>query len=293
MNIASINTIRYNGPQSVEQDVKLALETFDQLISFQPTQYLNHNVITVTGVDGSETSIDAIAVYLVGAIAECIDLNLEIRAILFDDHTVLRDIRVDVTSRVGDDNISDHEKRTERNPWIWEGISHLMLHLSRLGNRSHPPGKIVAKTLPNLSVKDHGIDLIALYGTDSLGISACECKAYLERPSEAITDASNFLREIDEKSRDAEIRRAISLFRPALSDSQQRMLYGAFWHNERAYFPMVCCDADADSDWSMSREVINRLKPPPNRKFLIPLSIHSARSFFDAIADSMRKYAGS
>ena len=293
MNIASINAIRYNGPQGVEQDVKLALETLDQLIFFQPTQYPNHNVITVTGVDGSETSIDAVAVYLVGVIAECIDLNLEIRANLFDDHTARRDINIYVTDRIGDDDISDLEKTTERNPWIWEGISHLMLHLSRLGKSSHPPEMIVAKTLPNLSVKDHGIDLIALYGIDSLGVSAGECKAYLDRPSDAVRNAANLFREIDEETRDAEIRRAISLFRSALSDSQKAKLIDAFWRSERAYFPMVCYDASVDVDWSVSREVIDRLKPPPNRKFLVPLSIQNARSFFDSVADSMRNYAGS
>ena len=293
MNTSSTNAIRYEGPQCIERDVKLALETLSHTIFFEPTQYPNHNVIKVEGMGGSETTIDAVAVYLVGVIAECINLNLEIRAILFDDHTARRDINLYVTDRIGDDDVSDLEKRTERDPWIWEGISHLMLHLSRLGKSSHPPEMIIAKTLPNLSVKDHGIDLIALYGTDSLGVSAGECKAYLNRPSEAVRNAAILFSKIDEETRDVEIRRAISLFRSGLSDSQKAKLTDTFWRSERAYFPMVCYDASVDVDWSVNREVIDRLKPPPNRKFLVPLSIQNARSFFDSVADSMRNYAGS
>lgn len=84
-----------------------------------------------------------------------------------------------------------------------------MLHLSVKNGSCHPPDRILVKSSIHLDVKDHGLDVIALYGTDALGVTAGECKAYLYRPGEAIADAANRLREVDQELRDA--RRAHTL----------------------------------------------------------------------------------
>ncbi len=277
---------------NLADDVQVALDELNELLSVEFDEHKTHCVIEICDFEERQEVVVGIAVYLVGAIASCVECNLDIRRALFDEETGDRDLYHDVVDVIGEDNsISNEKKTTERDPWLWEGISHLLFHLSRTDEEKHPPSRIIAKTSIHLDVKDHGLDLIALYGTDELGVSAGECKAYLERASDAIADAANRLGEVDEKLRDAEIRAAMSQFRPSLTADQREKLVGSFWHGERAYFPMVCCDKEHKVNWSKKRKVITRLKPPRDKKHLVPAAIEDAKSFFDEIADEMREYA--
>lgn len=282
----------YSGPKDLKNDVQLALKALHQLISANIEDCKNHRVICLTGFESNNELIAAIAIYLTGAIAGCIDFHLNVRTALFDEVQIERDLYQDIVHVVGVDNtISKEKKQSERNPWFWEGISHLLLHLSYFDQNLHPPDKILAKSSIHLFVKDHGLDIIALYGDKHLGITAGECKAYLTRPADAITDSANKLHEIDHHLRDAEIRQTISQFQAGLPSEVRDRLTTVFWRDERAYFPMVCCDETSSSNWAYDRSVIKKLKRPPDRKFLVPVAIKDAESFFDLLADAMRKYA--
>jgi len=287
------NSPEYRGPERINDDVRLALQNLHTLVSVEVSEHEHHCVIRIYGLDQRDTIIKGVAVYMVGAIASCIEFNLKIRAALFNEDTLKRDLYRDVVEVVGQDNdMADESKTCERNPWIWEGICHLIFHLSLNNEANHPPGRLLAKSSIHINVKDHGLDVIALYGTGSLGVTTGECKAYLQRPGEAITDAANRLGEVDRKSRDVEIRAALAQFRPSLTPDKQKMLAGTFWHEERAYFPMVCCDSTHSVNWTTNRVVLTRLKPPANRKYLVPASIDNAESFFDAVSEAMRQYTG-
>lgn len=282
----------YQGPNRLNDDVQTALKNLNNFLSFEISEHDNHSVIQITGLDQRDDVVQGIAVYLTGAVASCIEFNMSVRAALFNEETLTRDLYRDVERVIGQDNNIDTTVKTyERNPWIWEGICHLMFHLSLLNNKSHPPDLLLAKSSIHLDVKDHGLDIIALYGTEKLGVTAGECKAYLERPASAITDAANRLEEVDSNSRDAELRAALSQFRSSIPPDKQDMLVGTFWLNERAYFPMICCEITHSVDWSRNRRVLERLNPPSNRKFLVPAAINGAESFFDAISETMRQYA--
>lgn len=284
--------IKYSGPPNFADDISLALGTIASKLIVNLNEHECHCTIEATGLDNRVDIINGISVYLVGAIAGCIDFNLSLRSALFNESSLIRDLYNDVIRVIFDRNDIDNElKIYDRNPWIWEGISHLILHLSILNNLYHPPDRLLMKSSIHLNVKDHGLDIIALYGSDSLGITAGECKAYLSRPADAISDAAGKLEEVDNKLRDAEIRATISQFRPILRPEYQAKLTNAFWHNERAYFPMICCDKSFSRNWGFKRVSIERLKPPRNRKFLVPSVIENAEVFFDAISASMRRYS--
>jgi hypothetical protein len=280
----------YYGPNQLAEDVELAMVDLNRLLSVDVTEYSHHTVLLFGGIDTRQPVVAGLAVYLVGAIAGCIRHDMALRSSLFDEETLARDLHLDVVAVVGaDSEISVREKTYERNPWIWEGISHLLLHLSVKNSDNHPPAPLIAKNSIHLNVKDHGLDIIALYGSNRYGITVGECKAYLERPADAIADAATMLEGVDKEYRDAEIRSMMSQF--SLSSEEEAKLVGAFWHDERAYFPMVCCDQAASVDWDRDRIALTRLSPPPNRKFLVPAAIDSAGSFFDSVSDSMRRYA--
>lgn len=258
----------------------------------QLSTHESHSLISISGLDHRKDILEAIAVYLVAAIAQCLDSNFQIRNALFGETSFNRDIHNDVTKVIGVDNtISSDIKRDERNPWLWEGLSHLLINLSISINEIHPPQPIIMKTSIHLDVKDHGLDLIALYGDDELGISTGECKAYLESPGRAITDAASRLSEVDSHSRDAEIRATISQFRPSLSATDKAKLSGTFWHDEKTYLPMVCCDQGNATSFTRNRKSLRVLGPPIDKKLLIPVSIKDAKLFFDLLSDEMRLYA--
>jgi len=282
----------YNGPTQLREDVETAIQVLGTLIPATVAQYDTHCVIQLDGFDDEPDVINAIAVYLVGTIAACVDTTLVIREALFAEGGYTSALNRDVATVIGQNNAITPTFRTNtRDAWLWEGISHLIVHLSRFDANKHPPAQVLAKTSVHLSVKDHGLDLIALYGTDDLGISAGECKAYLSRPATAIKDASDKLHEVDDSKRDAEIRQALAQFRAGLPTNLQSEITGAFWRNERAYFPLVCCDGDSEVDWTVSRVPLCRLEVPPEQRFLVPVVVPNAGEFFDAVADAMRAYA--
>ena len=280
----------YLGPHSLKRDVTLALDVLAERLSIEQSAGESHSVLFVTGLTHAQ-SLEATAVYLVAAIAHAIQANLRIRKALFDTNDLHRDLKNDIMSVVAGEDADDNFKTTRRDPWMWEGISHMLVHLSRRDSRFHPSGPVLAKIGLKLDLTDHGFDVIAIYNADEVGISAGECKAYLDNPSRAITDASNVLHEIDENKRDSDLRAAVSQLQSALDDPLQATLAGAFWKRERSYLPFICCDDDRSLDWLQARSVLRRLDVPISRKILYPLPLLHGKGTFDRIARLMHSYA--
>ncbi len=155
----------------------------------------------------------------------------------------------------------------------------------------HWPDQLIVKSSLSFNVKEPGTDIVGIYGTNVIGFSAGECKAYLERPSQAITDACKQLGRYDSRTKDKDVRAAISQFRSFLPTDAAQSIARAFWRDERTYFPMICCDNGSAINWDTERQSISQLKRPPNRKFVVPLAIEQAITFFDRLSDAIRSYA--
>ncbi len=280
----------YSGPVDMVADVKTALEILSECLSIKQTECETHSVIVVHGFDDDE-ALEATAIYLVSSISQNIEANLQIREALFDEAEISRELESDVISVVGKLDVGNEFKRMTRDPWIWEGISHMFIHLSRFDHDFHPIGRVLAKTNIKYDVHDHGLDVIAIYESDDLGISAGECKAYFNDPTRAIIDAANKLREVDANIRDIELRSAVNQLRSALDNNVKSKLAGSFWRNERGYLPFVCCDAEYARDWNKKRKILLQLDIPVSHKILFPLSLLDARRKFDRICELMRIYA--
>ena len=271
------------------QDTNAAIALLAERLCIDQSVGQSHSVLLVHGCDDDE-SLEATAVYLVAAIAQTVDSILRIRQALFDSTHLNRDLTTDIVSVIGDQNSDDDFKARRRDPWIWEAISHMLIHLSRLNDKFHPSGQVLAKTVLKHNVNDHGLDLIAIYRATDLGISAGECKVYLNDPARAIADASNRLSEIDENKRDVDLRAVVTQLRGLLADDVQASLAGAFWRNERSYLPFICCDDERSLNWVGPRTALQRLDVPVNRKILYPFPLVHARNTFDRICELMRSY---
>jgi hypothetical protein len=279
----------YKGAYRLTEDLKTALQTLATCLSIQQSECDTHTCVQLNNFEADE-ALEATAIYLVSSIAQTIDANLQIREALFDEVTAQRDLLADILSVIGEEDSEEEFKTMVRDPWIWEGMSHMIVHLSRYNPSFCPAGSIVATSGIKYDVHDHGLDLIGIYDSGELGIVAGECKAYSKNPGSAITDASNKLREIDTNKRDIEIRSTVNPLRSGMSLDDQERVAGAFWRKERSYMPFVCCDIDSAKDWLRNRNSMRRLSVPVSRKVLLPLALSTVRSRFDQICDQMREY---
>lgn len=280
----------YKGPRELPEDVDSALRVLASTLSVSLSECNTHCVVKIDSFD-HPSALAATAVYLVSCIAQTIEANLQVRQALFDEEAFARDLYDDIVSVIGDDSADDEFKTMVRNPWMWEAISHLIVHLSRLNTGFHPVGQVLTKTIVKHDVHDHGLDLISIYRASVVGITAGECKAYFDDPAQGITDATGKLGEVDSNKRDIEIRAAVNHMRSALDKDSQKELAGSFWKNERSYVPFVCCDDTHASDWNRNRKSLRRLGVPVSRKLLVPLSLPKARDAFDTICEGMRFYS--
>lgn len=280
----------YKGPHHLAEDVSLALDRLANILEVERLDCGTHSTLISTNYQ-NEVFLQAATVYLVAAISQSITTNLAIRrALLFDEEDLVRSLHSDVAKVIREGNDDERFNRMTRDPWMWEGISHLLLHASRRTPAFHPPGQILATTGVKLDVHDHGLDIIAIYIDEHLGITTGECKAYLGRPTDAIRDAANKLREVDRHERDGEIRAALNRMVDSLTPEQQAGVARAFWHESRSHFPFVCCDADHALDWNSDRQCLGDLNVLVPRKFLFPLPIAEARRVFNSVANRMRTY---
>ena len=280
----------YKGPTNLAADVETALQTLNKRLILTSQLTATHTVLNIDGF-GEGDALEATAIYLVGAVAVSVKQNMSVRKALYDEADIKRDLLADVVSIIGSNNQIDDAFRTKsRDPWIWEGISHLLVHLSRQAPAFHPSGFVVSKTSVKHDVNDHGLDLVALYRNGAIGVSAGESKAYMSDPARGIRDASNRLREVDLNKRDSELRSTVDQLQLSLPENEQDQIAGAFWRNERTYLPFVCCDVNHAEDWTVDRPTLTRLDVTASKKLLVPLSIKSPHNTFDSICSRMREY---
>ncbi len=282
--------LEYKGPKELAADVDKALGSMTRELRITHTEHETHSLVLISNFCQPKC-LRATAVYLVAAIAQSIDANLRIRSALFDEVDITRDLSADVSKVLREADAEAEYKTMVRNPWLWEGISHMLVHLSRRSPLYHPSGPILAKTSIKYDVHDHGLDMIAIYGEENLGLTAGECKAYLADPAGGIRDASKKLGEVDSNVRDIEMRAAVNQLRTALPEAAMSALAGSFWRNERSYLPFVCCDASHAVNWNRGRKSLRLLAVPVARKLLMPLVLDDALKTFDAICTYMRAYA--
>lgn len=280
----------YSGPHKLPTDVARALQVLATTLVLEQSRCQTHSVLRTENLD-EESCVEATAIYLVSAIAQSIEANLMIRKALFDEDSLARDLHADVVAVIGNPATNAEFKTMKRDPWLWEGISHMLIHLSREEKQFHPSGNVLAKTSIKYDVNDHGLYVITIYDASGLGISAGECKAYLADPARAIVDATQKLSEVDSNKGDIEIRAAVNQLRSALKVKARKQLAGSFWKDERTYIPFVCCDEEYARDWNRNRNSLRKLGIPVSRKILMPLVLPNVRAAFDRICDYMRLYA--
>jgi hypothetical protein len=279
--------------QQIENDVNQALQTLCDILVVEFTHHETHHLLKISGFCRSQECLECLAEYCVGQIASAVQANLSIRADLLgiDEESIDRLI-LDVYSIIGMDNndLTEEQKATERNPWIFEAISHLIIHLSRYRPEFHPVGNILGLLPVHGKVKEQGLDLIAIYTTGDIGLGVGESKAWENKPSPALRKAAMKFVDVDLGGYDPEIRKTVNLIRASLPEEYQNQITGVFWRDEKSYYPFIGYGSGKKPRWKARRKVLEALDVPISRRILVPLPIDDFQDFFDDLSDKMREY---
>ena len=95
----------------------------------------------------------------------------------------------------------------------------------------HPVGNILTMKPVNISSKDHGLDIAAIYQVNdrSFGLSIIECKAYKNNPNKAISEAVSLFKKVDKGFYATRIRQSIQLMRHSLPAQMQEIISTSLW----------------------------------------------------------------
>lgn len=283
--------------QRLEQDIDRCLESLSGRLRVGSADAGTHQLLTIIGIDCSQECLQDLAVYCVGQIAKAVQINLEIKADLLgiDNEDARVQLINDVYSVIGENNdaLTDLQKRDERDPWLFEALSHLFVHLSTRRGDFLPVGIPIGLTMTHRGAKEPGLDLVAIYVSTAVGLSVGESKAREDGPSNGLREAAKKFVEVDLGNYESELRTIVGQMRYAMPTEYQGQMTGAFWRNERAYLPFICYDSKHNPRWTDEREALRPLDVPATHRILVPLPVENFRKFFDDLADAMRAYLAS
>ena len=284
--------------RKLETDINDALAVLKDTLRCSSSNCESHVTVIVAGLTDDERVLEAIARYLVGIRASAIDAALNIKAELEDTQEDRSEILKSVIQIVKQEVALPRDPSPgwvirERNPWIAEGIWHLLMALAASRPDIHPPGLILLLNYPHIKAKDHGLDVSAIFdGTNGMGFSIIETKAYKDDPNGAISDATDFFREVRKGTHDSRIRQVIQTMRKALPETEQHRISGSFWKRNRVYiYNQHCSQSDGAPRWTSRRPSLEALLSANERVFIMPNDLADFDQFFDDIANRMRRYA--
>ena len=180
----------------------------------------------------------------------------------------------------------DNWKRTWRNAWIAEVLTHALL----LIRRDHPSdwilGDVVALLRPHPLPKRQGLDSVAIYEEDGSSVVAIgETKASRDHGSEQLTEACDIFDDVDEGLYGPDLRDAIDQLADVLPAYLAATISNDIWRNERCYAPAIVHQIQFDC--ATSRPRLRRLQPIKERKRVLLLTTSDFDRFNDDAAAAM------
>jgi hypothetical protein len=253
----------------------------------------SHIALSVSGL-AEPAVIDALGLYLVGLLAGIVRTNLRLSAALLDRTPEGRaQLASDVEARLTPpDGASpyavEHFVADVRDPWIAEGIGHVILAVRNRVETLCLSGAVAAITVPHGKPSQQGLDLFAIYNEEGMpAIALGEAKATRENGSARLTEAISFFRTVEAGDRDVDIRMQVVLLREALDESLQQELSGSFWRQRACYLPMIAHGDDLDM--SAARPALLAIARPATHKRVIYCRPDDYTRFFNAVAAAMRR----
>jgi hypothetical protein len=187
---------------------------------------------------------------------------------------------------------SDRDWRdTRRNPWIAEGVGHLVLFMAGRRDTGCLAGRVAALKALHAVPTQQGLDLVAIYMLEDLpALVIGETKATKADPSGQLTEAASFFRDIEAHARDGELVADVSMLEQVLPAGVRDELGEAFWAERRTYLPLIAYGVEFDPH--TERPLLRGLSPAAEHKRVVVVRLPTFHEFFDTVADAMRSAVG-
>lgn len=285
-------------PDAVERAIQESIDYLGENLQFDLREADTHVAVFVTGWNDTEDATRAVAKYLVGLIASCIDSVLTVRTSLLADTDADRlELRANVESMIGTEEHPKtvDEKREFRNPWIAEGLWHLCMVLAGLKRPEfHLPGAVRAVTSIHALARDPGPDVAVVFSIGgALGLTIVETKAYQNDPARAIRDAAQFFRQVDDNAQSLRVRQQMNALVSQLPPSVQKLSTPSFWKRIRCYVPNPHHSSAVEIDWASDRDVLAPFRRDNQIVMIMPHGVTDFADFFDEVASQMVEFVRS
>lgn len=290
----SVNTGLLTGRLNLEP-IQSALELIAERVQIQPSgDPPSHLALRVTGIEAQDV-VRALAIYLVGCLAGAVKVDATLAArFLGSSFDVERELRRRVRRRIGADNDSSTVGRRNwrdrrRNPWIAEGIAHALLMIAGSAATSCVEGAVQALKPLHPQVTQQGLDLVAIYadGDAALWLAIGESKASKDRGSQELTNATDFYRELESGTRDADLVADLLVLEAALPDNVLDQIGETLWDGRRTYLPLVAYEQNFDE--TRRRSALARLGAPREHRRVLLVRLSDFHKFFDDVAEAARE----
>lgn len=255
------------------------------------TSPASHTVVMATGLDDPLVA-SSVARYAVAFLAGWVQRNATIGDRLGVEGVQHRDeIRRLVERIVSPPEDLDGDRltnwrRTWRNAWIAEVLTHVLFVVRRSTPSASLNGDVVAVLRPHPLPKRQGLDTVAIYDEANLAVVAIgETKASSDRGSDELTNACDLFDEVDAGAYGPDLRNTIDLLADVLPQHLLDQVSDSLWRDRRCYIPAVLHQAEFDA--ATPRPRLARLVPTADRKRVLVLRFANFDVFFDAVAAAM------
>jgi hypothetical protein len=252
----------------------------------------SHTVVRVQNLAADDALCFGIAAYVVALRARSIDVALRIRqAALPDGPATSADLLSDIRKMCGVDPVPTDLalfKLNQRNPWLSECFTHMLMHAASVHPDTHAPGAVLGAWTAHTRPNDPGLDVATLYRRDgSLGIGILETKACENSAPAAVQDATRYFQEVDAGEHSDRLRQAVDMLASALDAKEAATLPLMLWRDERAYIANPQYEIDLPgTSWKARRPTLAALEPDCDRIVILACPIDDFQGFFDRLAAS-------
>jgi hypothetical protein len=251
-----------------------------------------HVVLSVAHLEDPE-SIRALGIYLTGLVANVVQIDLTlVDRLLGIEIDATAQLTEDVHSLIGASNaVSSTFRDNLRNPWLAEGIAHLLVSLPEQAPGPCIPGRVHVLTLPHDKASQQGLDTVAVYDEEDNALAVCigEAKASERFPGLHLGRSVKLYREIDQGVREYQIRTVVNMLAGYLEPDVKERVVPFFWQGKRLYLPTIAyldaCGFTPDQNRPRS---LGTLLVPADRRRLIVVPLADFHVFFDQLANAVR-----
>ena len=268
------------------------LSTLTGRITCEKELRTSHTVIRIQNLAADEALCFGIAAYVVALRARSIDVALRIRkAALPDAPETKADLLSDIKKMCGVDPVPVDIalfKQNQRNPWLSECFTHMLMHAASVHPDTHSPGAVLGAWTTHTRPNDPGLDVATLYRRDgSLGVGILETKACENTAPAAVQDATRYFQEVDAGEHSDRLRQAVDMLSSALDAEEAATLSLMLWRDERAYIANPQYEFGLPgTSWSKRRPTLAALEPDRDRVVILACPIDDFQGFFDCLAAS-------